>query len=168
VAYLRNRYRFLINFLISSCKKRLSCSIILFYCLQFAIFGLCIVVAIKPLITVGTSWRGRYTFFFCGATTQRGPDRLNLVAVYRLHTRQHSSEQVISLSQRPLNTQQAQKTKIHAHSAFRTRDLKNQAAADFRFRPYRKPESTSNVSLEIICLSVYPTFIGNHLLFLFC
>jgi len=70
------------------------------------------------------------------------------------HTRQHSAEQVISSSQRPLNTQQAQKTKIPAHSGIRTRDPNNQAAADFGFRPHGKPESAKNMSLEIICLSV--------------
>jgi hypothetical protein len=70
------------------------------------------------------------------------------------HTRQHSSEQVINLSQRPLNTQQEQKTKIHAHSGIRTHDINNQAVADFRFRPHGKPESARTVSVEIICLSV--------------
>jgi hypothetical protein len=95
-----------------------------------------------------------HIFFFCGATTQLGPDRLNVAAVYRSHPRQHSAEQVIRWSHRPLNTQQAQKTKILAHSVIRTRDLNNQADADFRFRPHGKPESGRNVSLEIICLSV--------------
>jgi hypothetical protein len=109
---------------------------------------------VKPLITVGTLWGGTYIyFFFCGATTLLGPDSLNVFAVYRSHTRQHSAEQVNDSSQSPLNTRQAQNIKIHAHSGIPTRDLNNQAAADFRFRPHGNPESARNMSLEIIFLS---------------
>ena len=43
---------------------------------------------------------------------------------------------MISLSQRPLPTQQRKETNIHALSGFRTRDPSNQAAADLRLRPH--------------------------------
>jgi hypothetical protein len=47
-------------------------------------------------------------------------------------TRWDSSVSVISSSQRPLPTQYTKETDIHAVSAIRTRDPRNQANAEFR------------------------------------
>ena len=53
------------------------------------------------------------------------------------HSRQDSSGQVISSSQRPLpdNTQHSQQTNIHAPCGIRTHDLSRRATADLRLRP---------------------------------
>ena len=53
------------------------------------------------------------------------------------HSRQVSSGQVISSSQRPLpdNAQHSQQTNIHASSGIRTHDLSRRAAAVLRLRP---------------------------------
>ena len=53
------------------------------------------------------------------------------------HSRQDSSERVISSSQRPLpdNTQHSQQTDIHVHCGIRTHNLSRRAATDLRLRP---------------------------------
>ena len=53
------------------------------------------------------------------------------------HSRQDSSERVISSSQRPVpdNIQHSQQTNIHAPGGFRTHDISRRAAADLRLRP---------------------------------
>jgi hypothetical protein len=63
---------------------------------EFAIFGLYIVVAIKPIIIVDMSWGGTYNFS-CGATTQLGTDCFIVVAVSRLHAIGHTHTHPVAL-----------------------------------------------------------------------
>jgi hypothetical protein len=64
------------------------------------------------------------------------PDLTQFDTHTHTHIRQDVSERAISLSQRPLHTQQTEETHIHALSGIRTPDPINQAATDVRFRPH--------------------------------
>ena len=69
------------------------------------------------------------------------------------HSRQDSSERMISPSQRPLtdNTQHSQQTNIHALGGIRTHNLSRRAAEDLRLRPRghwdRRPNSVMATKL---------------------
>jgi hypothetical protein len=68
--------------------------------------------------------------FLCGLQQPNSGLRFLYDTQFDSHNRQHSSHQVISLSQRSLSTQQTQKTNIHALSRFRSCVLRHQAYSD--------------------------------------
>jgi len=81
-------------------------------------------------------------FICCVAATQRGSWPLHSWGFLdhtqrRIHSRQDSSGQVISSSQRPLpdNTRHSQQTNIHAPGGIRTHYLSRRAAAELLLRP---------------------------------
>ena len=80
-------------------------------------------------------------FIFAVALRPNAGHGLLILEVSRSHTtrhsRQDSSGQVISSSQRPLpdNTQHSQQTNIHAPGWIRTHNLSRRAATDLRRRP---------------------------------
>ena len=75
----------------------------------------------------------------------------------RHHSRQDSSESVISASQRPLldNTQNSQQTDIHAPSGIRTHDLSRRAAVDLRLK---ERSHWDRQLLDLCCLIFFLCF----------
>jgi hypothetical protein len=70
-----------------------------------------------------------------------------------LHSRQNSSGQVISPSQRPLldNKQHSQATSIHVHSRIQTHNPSKQVAANTCLRPHghcSRPQVPNNVEIH--------------------
>ena len=80
-----------------------------------------------------------YKFSWCNSPQQARVSSLTRLHDHTqtYHTRQDSSGQVISPSQRPLpdNTQHSQQTDIHATGGIQTRNPRNRGTADPQLRP---------------------------------